>query len=82
MTPKPVAPRVAVKPGDTVHLAEADYKYGRGGITLRITRIGSNISQWYDGTWVWLEGIPVRWDDTDGDPRSLLARVSALRSKT
>jgi hypothetical protein len=78
MSYTPVTPRVSVKPGDVVRLAEADYKYGRGDLTLRISRVRLEISRWYDGHWVWLEGTPIRWDGGEDDTRSLLARVSAL----
>jgi hypothetical protein len=76
-----VSPRVSVKPGQIIRLAESDYMYGRGEVTMRIIRVRLDISKWYDGRWVWLEGVPIRWDGTDGEPRTLLARVSALPSK-
>jgi len=76
-----VSPRVSVKPGDVVKLLEPDYKYGQGTVLLRISRVRLEISKWYDGAWVWLEGVPIRWDGTDGEPRTVLARASALPHK-
>jgi hypothetical protein len=81
VTSKPVARRVPVHPGDLVRLGEADYRYGRGDLTMRITRIRTDISQWPDREWIWLEGIPIRWDGSEDQTRTVLARASALRPR-
>jgi hypothetical protein len=82
VTHKPVVPRVSARPGQVIRLLERDYKHGQGTLTLRISRVRLDISQWYDGEWVWLEGIPIRWDGGEDPPRSVLARVSAIRPLT
>lgn len=66
MTRTPVTPQVGVSPGDVVQLSEPDYQYGIGALRLRITRVRLDLSTWYDGHWVWLEGIEIRLDDRDG----------------
>ncbi|MGC5031084.1 hypothetical protein [Micromonospora sp. DT229] len=37
---------------------------------LRVVRVRLDISQWYDGQWVWLEGIEIGPDDQDGACRA------------
>ncbi|PWR14578.1 hypothetical protein DKT69_15735 [Micromonospora sicca] len=69
---------MSVAPGDLVQLSEPDYQYGTGPLRLRITRVRFDLSTWYDGRWVWLEGIEIRVDDQDGRLRQVLVRVSAL----
>ncbi|MBM0229198.1 hypothetical protein [Micromonospora sp. ATA51] len=71
---------MSVASGDVVQLSEPDYKYGVGPLRLRIARVRLDLSAWYDGQWVWLEGTEIRWDDRDRDGpfRQVLVRVSAL----
>ena len=76
-----VTPRVPVGPGDLVTLHEGDHRYGHGTVTLLITRVRVDISLWYDGEWVWIEGLPVLPDGSHGRPHTVLARVSALRAR-
>jgi hypothetical protein len=76
MTYRPAEPNVPIRPGDVIQLAEGDDRYGPGGV-LRVTRVRPDISKWYGGEWVWIEGIPIG-RETDGQPRSILARISAL----
>ncbi|WP_327040874.1 hypothetical protein OG400_25910 [Micromonospora ureilytica] len=38
-----------------------------------------DVSEWYDGQWVWLEGVEIGPDDQDGSFRQALVRVAALR---
>lgn len=75
-----MVPHVSVRPGDVVFLREGDYKYGHGDLTLRVTRVRLDISLWYDGQWVWLEGTRVPWDGGDSQTLSVLARVATLRT--
>ncbi|MEV6692642.1 hypothetical protein AB0M35_14335 [Micromonospora sp. NPDC051196] len=75
----PVVPRVTVAAGDVVRLAEADHRYATGALRLRIVRVRLDVSQWYDGEWVWLEGIEIGPDHQPGAFRPVLARVAALR---
>ncbi|WBB50870.1 hypothetical protein O3597_10555 [Verrucosispora sp. WMMA2044] len=77
----PVVPCVSVAAGDVVQLAESDYRYADGPLRLRIVRVRPDLSEWYDGEWVWLEGVEIGPDDQDGAFRPVLARVAALRSE-
>ncbi|MEV4808704.1 hypothetical protein [Micromonospora avicenniae] len=75
----PVVPRVSVAPGDVVQLAESDYRYAEGPLRLRVVRVRPDLSEWYDGEWVWLEGVEIGPDGQDGVFRPVLARVATLR---
>ncbi|MEV4712834.1 hypothetical protein [Micromonospora sp. NPDC049374] len=77
----PVVPPVSVAAGDVVQLAESDYRHSDGPLRLRIVRVRPDLSEWYDGEWVWLEGVEIGPDDQDGTFRPVLARVAALRPK-
>ncbi|SCE99231.1 hypothetical protein [Micromonospora mirobrigensis] len=78
VTRVPVIPRVSVVPGDVVRLAESDYRYSAGPLRLRIVRVRLDLSEWYDGQWVWLEGVEIGPDNQDGAFRQVLARAAAL----
>ncbi|WP_431877446.1 hypothetical protein [Micromonospora marina] len=78
MTRTPTTPEVAVVPGDVVHLREQDYQHGYGPLRLRIVCVRLDLSLWYDGHWVWLEGIDINPDGRAGCFRQVLARVAAL----
>ncbi|MEV1143479.1 hypothetical protein AB0I76_07280, partial [Micromonospora sp. NPDC049799] len=65
--------------GDVVQLAESDYRYADGPLRLRIVRVRPDLSEWYDGEWVWLEGVEIGPDGQDATFRPVLARVAALR---
>ncbi|MFG1834102.1 hypothetical protein [Micromonospora chersina] len=69
---------MSVAPGDVVQLAESDYRYADGPLRLRIVRVRPELSEWYDGEWVWLEGVEIG-PDQDAAFRPVLARVAALR---
>ncbi|MBQ0905524.1 hypothetical protein [Micromonospora sp. U21] len=79
VTRVPVIPRVGVVPGDVVRLAESDYRYADGPLRLRIVRVRLDVSEWYGGRWVWLEGVEIGPDDQGRSFRQALARVAALR---
>ncbi|MCI4066084.1 hypothetical protein MRQ36_27475 [Micromonospora sp. R77] len=78
VTPTPITPEVAVAPGDVVLLCEQDYQHGSGPLRLRIVCVRLDLSLWYDGQWVWLEGIELNPDGRAGRFRQVLARVAAL----
>lgn len=78
VTPTPITPVVAVAPGDVVHLREPDYQHGSGTLRLRIVCVRLDLSLWYDGQWVWLEGIEMPTTGGTGCFRQVLARVGAL----
>ncbi|GAA0406482.1 hypothetical protein GCM10009541_57000 [Micromonospora gifhornensis] len=81
-TRPPVVPRVSVTAGQVVQLAETDYRYATCVLRLRILRVRLDVSQWYDGEWVWLEGVEIGPDGRPGTFRPVLARVAALRPVT
>ncbi|WFE48376.1 hypothetical protein [Verrucosispora sp. WMMD1129] len=72
----PVVPCVSVTAGDVVRLAESDYRYADGPLLLRIVRVRPDLSEWYDGEWVWLEGVEIGPDGQDAAFRPVLARSS------
>ena len=66
--------------GDVLELAEEDYRFGVGPLTLRVTAL-LHVQQLTDGPWLYLRGIPIRWDGRDGEPRQVLVRLAALRRR-
>ncbi len=65
---QPQVPEVAVVPGQVLRLAPGSRKWFRDGLILRVTRVRMDLSRYYDGHLVWLEGevldhdgVPVRW---------------------
>ncbi|MGC5053157.1 hypothetical protein ACLQ2S_17080 [Micromonospora sp. DT48] len=75
----PAVPRVSVAAGDVVRLAESDHRHATGPLRLRIVRIRPDISEWYGGEWLWLEGVEIGPDDQDGPFRPVLARAAVLQ---
>lgn len=75
---EPPTPHVPARPGNVHFLAEQDYKYGRGQISLRLTRVYPSTSIWFGGEWMWLDAVEIRWDGSDGPNRLVLVRMSAL----
>ena len=68
----------ALKQGDLLVIDEADYCYGVGTLTLRLTAIGTVRGDVQALEWLGVGGVQIRWDGTDGDHRSVLVRTSAL----
>jgi hypothetical protein len=62
MSRVPVTPLVFLTPGDVVRLVEQDHRYAARPLRLRIVRVRLDLSVWYDGRWVWLEGVELRRD--------------------
>jgi hypothetical protein len=75
-------PRLPVKVGDQIRVAEADYLYGRGELFLRVTEV-QDIQHHSDGPWLNLRGIELRPDGTPlrPEPRHALIRLSALHAR-
>ncbi|MEU5552851.1 hypothetical protein ABZ738_24040 [Micromonospora sp. NPDC047793] len=69
---------MTVSPGDVVHLREFDHQHGDSPLRLQITRVRLDLSTWYDGQWVWLEGTEIRPDGQVGLHRQVLVRVAVL----
>ena len=69
---------VPVKPGDVIQVAEDDYFYGLGCLTLRITRVHGLLIL-ADGPWITVDGIPLWSRDVEGTERYAQIRVAAIR---
>lgn len=63
-----------------IHVAEQDYRYGIGALTLRITAVGE---VWHltDGLWVQVFGVPLWSNGREGNERHALLRVSGIRRR-
>jgi hypothetical protein len=62
--------------GEVIRVPEADYAYGLGELTLRVTHVDPDPHPELE--WLRIRGIEIRWDGTDGKNRDVLVRVSAL----
>lgn len=62
---------------DVIRVPEADYAYGLGVLTLRVTHVDPDPHPNLE--WLRVAGTEIRWDGTDGRQRDVLIRVSALR---
>jgi hypothetical protein len=67
-----------VEPGDVIQVAEDDYFYGLGCLTLRVTRV-HGLLVLADGPWVTVDGIPLWSNGVDGRERYAQIRVAAIR---
>jgi hypothetical protein len=61
-----------VPPGTVLSLARQDWRFGRHRLRLRVARVRWDLSLYYDGEWVWVEGASL---GADGMP---LGRIQAL----
>jgi hypothetical protein len=43
--------------GAVLHVPAGLVRYRATGLVLRVDRVRVDISQWYGGAWVWLEGV-------------------------
>jgi hypothetical protein len=77
----PDAGRPLVQVGDIIRMPEADYCYGRGLLTLRVTEVDADLARFPALDRVRLRGVVILWDGTDGDERDVLIRVAALRTQ-
>jgi hypothetical protein len=55
-TPLRLAPRQVPDVGQVLRLAAGDVRYRTAPLRLRVTRVRLDISDWYGGAWVWVEG--------------------------
>ena len=69
-----------VKVGDVLKLAEEDYRFGVGSLTLRVTAL-LHVQELPDGPWLYLRGVTIRWDGSEGAVRQVLVRLAALRRR-
>ncbi|OJF10735.1 hypothetical protein [Couchioplanes caeruleus] len=71
--------RVApVRAGDVIQVAEPDYCYGVGSITLRITTV-HYLVYLDDGPWVVVDGIPLWPNGYEGEERYAQIRVTGIQ---
>jgi hypothetical protein len=67
-----------IKVGDTITIREADYYFGYGDVTLRITELPSaHLPGGSD--WIQITGVEVAWNGEEIGERTALVRTSALR---
>ena len=68
---------VDIPEGTLIDIPEGKWKYGNGRLRLRVQRVLNELSQFYGGTEVWIEGA--RYVE-DRPPRhtQVLVRVDAL----
>jgi hypothetical protein len=72
-----VDPDPAAWLGRVLRLSEEDYRFGLGPLTLRVTGL-LHVQELADGPWVYLRGITIRGDGSDGESRQVLVRLSGL----
>ena len=72
-------PGLTIGTGEVLHLAEADYCYGHGPLTIRVTRSGADPALLPGLEWVRVAGVEVSADGRVGPERQVLVRVAALR---
>jgi hypothetical protein len=66
-----------VRIGQVLALAEEDYRFGLGPLRLRVTGL-LHVQELADGPWLYLRGVTVRWDGSEGEARQVLVRMAAL----
>jgi hypothetical protein len=66
-----------VRIGQVLELTEDDYRFGVGPLTLRVTAL-LHVQRLADGPWLYLRGVTIRWDGSDGEVRQVLVRLTAL----
>lgn len=66
-----------VQIGQVLRLTEEDYRFGLGPLTLRVTGM-LHVQELGDGLWVYLRGVTLRRDGSDGPDRQVLVRLAAL----
>lgn len=70
-------PGPALHPGDVLALAEGDYKFGAGSLTLLVSDL-MHTQRMADGLWIFVCGF--RLDDAGNarDQRQVLVRTAAI----
>jgi hypothetical protein len=66
-----------IKAGDWLTVAEADYCYGIGELTLEVTAVGDVVADSGD-KWLRLRGRTIYWNGTVGEDRVVAVRTSVL----
>ena len=80
--PASVAPRRVPDVGQVLTLAPDDWRYhdGTRHLTIRVAGVRDELSHWYGGDWVWIEGHEVErpWEEPPGYRLQALIRVAAI----
>ncbi|MBT8226021.1 MAG: hypothetical protein HKP61_16680 [Dactylosporangium sp.] len=78
----PVSPCAVPAAGAVLTLAPGDWRYhdGTRTLTIRVAGVRKDISQWYGGKWVWIEGHQVERPGQmpPGHPMQILIRCAAI----
>lgn len=65
-----------------MRLASDDWAYHNDSrtLTIQVTAVRAEISNWYGGAWVWIEGYEIEWPGADppGQWMVALVRCSAI----
>ena len=69
----------ALGAGDILRIAETDYCYGNGPLTLRITRMGADPADYPALEWLGLTGVELGPDGAEGPLRHVLVRATVVR---
>jgi hypothetical protein len=64
--------------GQVLHLAASDLKYHNTALRLLVKRARPEISQWYDGQWIWIDAVELDDADVPIRPQQVLVRCAAI----
>ena len=67
-----------VRAGDVIQLAEPDYCYGIGSMTLRITNV-HGLVYLNDEPWAIVDGVPLWSDGFEEEERYAQIRIAGIR---
>lgn len=73
-----VAPRKVPRVGDVLDFASGEVRYRQGALRLRVSQVRVDISGWYGGGWVWLEGRELDLSDHPISWQQVLVSVAAI----
>ena len=80
--PASVAPKRVPDVGQVLKLEPGDWRYhdGTRSLTIRVAGVRAELSRWYGGEWVWIEGHEVErpWENPPGHRMQVLMRVAAI----
>jgi hypothetical protein len=65
-----------IQPGQVLKIPEADYLYGVGVLTLRVTDVRGEVDPRL--RWLRIRGVEILWNGQEGAEREVMVRVSAL----
>lgn len=73
--PLRVSPMTSVEPGDLLRLADAEYRYGDGPLTVRVTAV---FREQPDPEFLHIQGLQILWDGSRGKKRFLAVLREAI----